>query len=169
MGCDEDDRHLPVRSSKVALKLKTASPRHSHVEHQATGTLRRISLEKIVNRRKLPGMQANRPQQPHDRVAKLGIIIDDQDAGICVTHPGISKLRILPAMAPILSTIRWLEQHLLLKRIAQGLSHRLGAPTLLYCYNLHAARGIAPPPVWWSKEVVRKPIIDPHTRIYRRR
>src|SRR5262245_27328513 len=24
--CDEDDRHLPVRSSKVALKLKTASP-----------------------------------------------------------------------------------------------------------------------------------------------
>jgi hypothetical protein len=30
--CDEDDRHLPVRSSKVTPKLKTASPRHSHVE-----------------------------------------------------------------------------------------------------------------------------------------
>src|SRR5215471_6681350 len=31
--CDEDDRHLPVCGGKVALKLKTASPRHSHVEH----------------------------------------------------------------------------------------------------------------------------------------
>ena len=56
MRCDEDDRHLPVRSGKVALKLKTASPRHSHVEYQAGGALRRINLEKIVNRRKLPGM-----------------------------------------------------------------------------------------------------------------
>src|ERR1700758_2675792 len=99
MRCNENDRHLPVRSSKVALKLKTASPRHSHVEHQASGALRRIGLEKIGNRRKLPGLQANRPQQPHDRVAKLGIVIDDQDTGICVTHPRYPKgKRILPAM-----------------------------------------------------------------------
>lgn len=56
MGCDEDDRHLPVCAGKVALKLKTASPRHSHVEHQASGALRQIGLEKIVNRRKLPSM-----------------------------------------------------------------------------------------------------------------
>jgi hypothetical protein len=87
VGCDEDDRHLPVCGGKVALKLKTASPGHSHVEHEAGRALRGISLEKIVYRRKLPGMQANRPQQPHDRVAKLGIVIDDRDTGICVTHP----------------------------------------------------------------------------------
>src|SRR5258708_16817655 len=47
MRCNEDNRHLPVRSSKVALKLKTASPRHSHIEHQASGARGRISLEKI--------------------------------------------------------------------------------------------------------------------------
>src|SRR5258708_34895617 len=93
MGCDEDDRHLPVCGGKVALKLKTASPRHSHVEHQASGALRRIGLEKIVNRRKLPGMQADRPQQPHDRVAKLEIVIDDRDTGICVTHFPVSSVK----------------------------------------------------------------------------
>jgi CheY-like chemotaxis protein len=35
-------------------------------------------------------------------------------------------------MASILRTIPWFEQHLVPKRIAQGLSHRLGAPTLHY-------------------------------------
>src|SRR5882672_527903 len=44
MRCNEDDLHLPVRSSKVALKLKTASPRHSHVEHEAGRALGRIGL-----------------------------------------------------------------------------------------------------------------------------
>src|SRR5215469_14715696 len=56
MRCDEDDRHLPVRSRKVALKLKTAWPWHSDVEYEARGPLRRIGPEKIGNRRKLPGM-----------------------------------------------------------------------------------------------------------------
>src|ERR1700680_3154607 len=91
MRCDEDDRHLPVRSGKVALKLKTASPRHSHIEHQAGGARGRISLEKIRNRRKLPGLAENRPQETHNRVAKLGIVIDDQDTGIRLTHPRYPK------------------------------------------------------------------------------
>jgi hypothetical protein len=85
--CHEDDRHLPVCSGKLALKLKTAPPRHSHVEYQASRALRRIGLEKIGNRRKLPGMQPDRPQEPRDRIAKLGIVIDKQDTWICVTHP----------------------------------------------------------------------------------
>src|SRR5260370_2016390 len=67
MGCDEDDRHSPVCAGKVALKLKTASPRHSHVEHQASGALRQIGLEKIVNRRKSPCMWPDRPQTPPNR------------------------------------------------------------------------------------------------------
>src|SRR5580700_1971332 len=91
MRCNEDDRHLPARSGKVALKLKTASPRHPHVEYKASWALRRIGLEKIRNRRKLPGLQANRPQETLNRVAKLGIVIDDQDTGICVTHPRFPK------------------------------------------------------------------------------
>ncbi len=40
MRCNEDDRHLPVRGGKVALKLKAASPRHPHVEYQASGSIR---------------------------------------------------------------------------------------------------------------------------------
>jgi hypothetical protein len=62
MRCDEDDRHLPVRRGKVALKLKTASPRHSNIKHQASRAVRRRSIEKIGNRRKLLGVQADRSQ-----------------------------------------------------------------------------------------------------------
>src|SRR5215831_3461721 len=85
--CDEDDRHLPLCRSKIALKLEAASPRHSHVEYQAGWAVRRIGLQEIGNRRKFAGMQADRPQQPRDRVAKLGIVIDDQHAWSLVKHP----------------------------------------------------------------------------------
>jgi len=79
----------------------------------------------------LPGVQADGPQQPRDRIAKLGIVIDDQDTGICVTHSWYPALeeRILPNDA-ILSTNCRDEQYLLPKRIAQGLSHRLAVPAL---------------------------------------
>ena len=87
MRRDEDSRHLPVRRGKVALKLKTASPRHSNVEHQASRAVWRGSIEKIGNRRKLLDMQADGPQQTRNRVAKLGIVIDDQDAGVRAAHP----------------------------------------------------------------------------------
>jgi len=87
MRCDEDDRHVPVRRREVALKLKAASSRHSNIEHQTGGAVRSVGIQKIGYRRKLPGMQADRPQQTLDRVAKLGIVIDDRDAGVVVTHP----------------------------------------------------------------------------------
>ena len=102
--CDEDDRHLPVRCGKVALKLETASPRHSHVEYEASRAVRRIGLQEIRNRRKFPGMQADRPQQPCDRVPKLGIVIDDQYAWGLVTNPGILQER--ERISVILRTIR---------------------------------------------------------------
>ena len=57
--CNEDDWQLPVRRGKVALKLETASPRHSHVEHEASRAVRRVGFEKIGNRRKLLGTQAD--------------------------------------------------------------------------------------------------------------
>src|SRR5262249_18796878 len=37
--CDENDRHLPVCSGKLALKLKTTSPRHPHIEYEASNQL----------------------------------------------------------------------------------------------------------------------------------
>ena len=96
---DEDDRNLLVRSSKVALKLKTALPRHSNVEHQTARAIRRFGTQKIRNRRKLLGVQTDRPQQTHNRVAKLGIVINDKDAGAGVMHPRNlrQRERLLPA------------------------------------------------------------------------
>src|SRR6516164_8708206 len=59
--------------------MKTASPRHSHVEHQTSRAIWRIGLEKIGNRRKLPGLHADRAQETRNRIAKLAIVIDEQD------------------------------------------------------------------------------------------
>jgi hypothetical protein len=87
--CNENDRHLPVRRGEVALKLETALPRHSHVEHQTSRSVRQLGLGKISNRRKLLDVQADRAQESHDRVAKLGIVVDDHDAGVRFTHPRI--------------------------------------------------------------------------------
>src|SRR5215472_6212867 len=103
LHCLHSHRYVPVRSSKIALKLKTASPRHSDVEYEASRPLRRIGLEKIGNRRKLTGMQPDRPQQPRNRIAKLGIVIDEQNSWICVTHPrhpALGKKRIPPPETP---------------------------------------------------------------------
>ena len=84
---DEDDRHFPVCRGKVSLQLKAASPWHSNVEHEATRTIPRIGIQKVGNGRKLLCVQADRPQQTPNRVAKLGIIIDDQDVRLRVMHP----------------------------------------------------------------------------------
>src|SRR5262245_23597591 len=53
--CDEDNRHLPICRGKVALKLKTTSPWHSHVEYQAGRAVRAIDDTELKHRRKLPG------------------------------------------------------------------------------------------------------------------
>src|SRR5271168_2155850 len=76
IGCNEDNRHLPFCGGKVALKLKTASSRHSHVEYQASRPVRRICVQKLGDRRKFMGMQADGLQESYDRIAKLGIVID---------------------------------------------------------------------------------------------
>src|SRR6267143_3799291 len=57
--CDEDDWEVPVRGSKLALKIKTASPRESDIEHQARWAIRWIGLEKVGNVRKQLGILAD--------------------------------------------------------------------------------------------------------------
>ena len=44
---NENDLELLVRCGKLALKIKTALPRQSHVEDQAGGAVRRIRPEKM--------------------------------------------------------------------------------------------------------------------------
>ena len=90
IAVDRDPENLKQEWAWNAARadgLKASMPRHSNVEHQASRAVWRGSIEKIGNRRKLLGMQADGPQQTRNRVAKLGIVIDDQDAGVRVTHP----------------------------------------------------------------------------------
>jgi hypothetical protein len=76
-------------------------------------------------------------------------------------------------MALILRTIRWLEQRLLPKRIAQGLSHRLGAPALHYwgrslTYNIACRRELLQRR-YGAKKVPGSRNVEQYTRINRRR
>src|SRR6202521_1253317 len=90
--CDEDDWEFPVRRGELALKIKTALPRQPDVEDQAGGAIRRIGLEKVGNGRKEVSIQAERSQQTPNRCAKVRIVINDQDSGVCVGHRSYSRL-----------------------------------------------------------------------------
>ena len=76
--CNENDRQLSVRRGKVALKLETASPRHSHVEHKATRAARRVSLRKsetdenssVCSPTDRNGAQPSRETQDHRRQSR---------------------------------------------------------------------------------------------------
>src|ERR1700676_1298264 len=72
--CDEDDWEFPVRRGELALKIKTALPRQPDVEDQASGSIRRIGLEKVGNGRKEVSIQAERSQQTANRCAKVRIV-----------------------------------------------------------------------------------------------
>ena len=95
MGRNKDDWEQPVRGGKFALKVETAQPRQSHVEHQASGAIGQRGLEEISNRRKLPAIAANRPQQSCHRVTKLGVVVDDQDNGLRVRHSTLGALYLI--------------------------------------------------------------------------
>jgi hypothetical protein len=82
----EDDRQLSISCGKIALKLKSASSRHPNVKDEASRAIGRAGTQKFGNGRKLLGMEAYRPQQTSNGVAKLGVVVDDRDAGVRVSH-----------------------------------------------------------------------------------
>ena len=75
-----------LRKTLLALPASMLLGRHSHVEHQTSRSVRQLGLRKIGNRRKLLDVQADRAQESHDRIAKLGIVVDDHDAGLRFRH-----------------------------------------------------------------------------------
>src|SRR5262245_38244369 len=87
-------------------------------------------------------MQADSPQQPRDRVAKLGIVIDNQHAWGLVTHPGSC---IEGSAYPSFYVQSGdMNSACCLRRIAECLSHRLGSRALLCghpCLTLQVACG----------------------------
>ena len=51
MSGDENDREVNVRRGELALQIETASPRQSHVEHQAGGCIRARAVQEVRHRR----------------------------------------------------------------------------------------------------------------------
>ncbi|GLR56783.1 hypothetical protein GCM10007919_15070 [Rhizobium indigoferae] len=60
MAGDEDDGDLLIRIGKLTLKIEAASSRQSDVEYQASGTLRRVHLEKLGDGRKQSSIEVER-------------------------------------------------------------------------------------------------------------
>jgi hypothetical protein len=89
--CYEDDWEFFVCRGELALKIKTALPRQSHVKDQARGAIRRIGLEEVGNGRKQRYIEADRSEQAPDRRTKICIIINDQNSRLCVRHRYCSR------------------------------------------------------------------------------
>src|SRR5262245_40536652 len=79
---DEDDRKLDIARGEIALKIQPALSRQSHIEDQASRSVGRIRLLKIVNRCKESRMQAHGLQHSSQRFAKLRIIVDNDYTGL---------------------------------------------------------------------------------------
>src|SRR5712671_5783539 len=86
MPGDKDDWEFFLRRRELALKVETASPRQSHVEHQAAGPVRRGGLQKVGDGCKQLSLQAERPQQPPNRGPNVRIVVDDENSGVGVRH-----------------------------------------------------------------------------------
>src|SRR3954470_20164418 len=94
VGCDEDDWEFPLSGGELALEIKTASPRQSHIQHQARRAIGRLGLEKIGNGRKHLRLKAERAQQTFDRGSKLRIVVNDPDGRRFVRHRLYSRSKI---------------------------------------------------------------------------
>src|SRR3984885_15894092 len=91
---DENDRKLPVGYRELALKIEAALAGQTHVENQAGGAIGRIRFEKVGNGRKELTFDTDRPQQASNRRTKVGIVVHNQDGGICVVHRYDPRSRI---------------------------------------------------------------------------
>jgi hypothetical protein len=90
VGCDEDNRHLPVCGGEVVLKLKTASSQHSHVEYQASRAVRRICLQELGGQKK----RACRPTVRNSRATESrnsGSSSMTETLGFALPIPGILR------------------------------------------------------------------------------
>src|SRR5689334_22542985 len=86
MPCNEDDWKLPAGCDELALKIKAALTRQSHVEDQAGGAVRQLGREKFGHRPEQERVQAKRSQQTPYRASEVRVVVNDQDGRLCVRH-----------------------------------------------------------------------------------
>src|SRR5690242_12284862 len=63
MSRNEDDWELPASCDELALKIKAALTRQSHVKDQTAGAIRQFGDKKFGNRREQQRVQAKRSQK----------------------------------------------------------------------------------------------------------
>jgi hypothetical protein len=161
VGCDEDNRHLPVCGGELALKLKTASSQHSHVEYQASRAVRRICLQELGGQKK----RACRPTVRNSRATESrnsGSSSMTETLGFALPIPGILRKEsaFFHWNDAILRTICRDEQYQLPKRVAlrpkpslrgAGIALLGNVTDTTTCMQRYA------PPVWRSEKGAWKP------------
>ena len=76
---DEDDRDVDVCRRELSLKIETALPGQSDIEHQAGGSVRASLVQEFGDRGEGLGLQTDGTDQGAERLADLGVVIDDDD------------------------------------------------------------------------------------------
>src|ERR1700759_5580470 len=77
MSCNENDWELPAGCNELALKIKAALSRQSHVEDQAGRGVRQFGREKFGHRPEQKRVQAKRPQQTPDGASEVRVVVND--------------------------------------------------------------------------------------------
>src|SRR5215471_5949652 len=99
MRRNKNDRHVDLRRRELPLEIETALPGQSHVQHEASGTVRAPGLQKFRQRRERPDVQTNRSQQAAQRLSNIRIVVDDEDTGLWLRHRSARRSRqALPAV-----------------------------------------------------------------------
>src|ERR1700687_1101810 len=93
MTGDKDNRNANSRVRQFALKVQTVDSWESHVQNQATWSVRPLAAQKLLRRPKGLGSQAHRLQQALDGRAHQVIVINDEyRGGVCGRHSPVSTL-----------------------------------------------------------------------------
>src|ERR1700730_8662294 len=92
MTGDEDDGNPYARVGQLALKIQTVDTRKSHVQNEATWSIRSLAAQELLRRPEGLGTQANRLEHALHGRTHLGIVINDEHRGSALGRQGHAQV-----------------------------------------------------------------------------
>src|SRR6185369_16566979 len=93
---EEDDRQGRVGAGELSLQVEAAQPREAHVEDKTSRRIDSGPLQECLSAREDLDRQAHGGEEPPERVADGGVVIDDEDNGSRRAHatPGSATWKV---------------------------------------------------------------------------